>query len=98
MAAQTRIRTVSFRSCVIVGKFQTVHVEATADVPLNRKPEGVLEDLKRFVAKELIKAKEGEEKSVMRSVKQRVGRFADELVQQQDLLEDDTDPFADPDY
>jgi len=55
-----RIKSVSFRSCVSIGKFQTVHVEASADVPPSVSPRAALDTVKSFVAAELRRAKEGE--------------------------------------
>lgn len=74
MTPITRIRTITFRSNVAIGKFQHAHIEVTADVPLNRKPESVLVDLQRFVAKELTKVREGEVKNI--TVQKRL-RFTD---------------------
>lgn len=49
----TRIKTVSFRANIRRKAFETIHIEATADVLLNQTPEKVLHDLKAFVAREL---------------------------------------------
>lgn len=56
-----KIKSVSFRANVSVdGKYNHIHIEASADVPEGRKPEDVLETLKGWIAYELRKAKEGE--------------------------------------
>lgn len=79
MKPVTRIRSVSFRSSVQIKSFQHVHVEASADVPLNRTPESVLDDVKKFVARELLRAKNGEIKQETRQVLTRGGAFKDLL-------------------
>lgn len=56
-----RIKSVSFRANTSLdSKFNHIHIEASADVPLNERPEAVLDALKKFVAKELKFAKEGQ--------------------------------------
>jgi len=65
-ASETRIKSVSFRSCVTIAQFRTVHIEASADVPVGVDPTKVVEDLKNFVASELKIAKDGEVRPVRR--------------------------------
>lgn len=54
-----KIRSVSFRANLAIDKFQHIHIEATADVPKDHEPEQVIEELKDFVARELIRARDG---------------------------------------
>lgn len=81
MSSKVRIKSVSFRSCVSIGSYQTVHVEASADVLLNQTPEQVVDKLKVFVAAELRRAKEGDPKKIVerREVIARQGRFRELL-------------------
>lgn len=69
-----RIKTVSFRSSIEVGKFQHVHIEMSADVEDGQTAREVLDQLKGAVAVELVRAKQGEESKTP-------GRFADLLTQ-----------------
>lgn len=60
-APKYKIKSVSFRSNFAVdGKYNHIHVEACADVPVGVNPQAVLDELKDFVANELRRAKEGE--------------------------------------
>jgi hypothetical protein len=57
----TVIKSVSFKAnCSVEGRFNHVHIEAAADVPIGVSPRAVLEDLKEFVATELKRAKDGD--------------------------------------
>lgn len=56
---EVRIDRVTFRSSVQIRDFQHAHVEASATVPPGVTPEDALDKVKRFVAKELLIAKEG---------------------------------------
>ena len=77
---KARIKSVSFRSCVMVGRFQTVHIEASSDVPVGMRAESVLNDLKLFVAKELARAAEGETVQVVETKK--TGAFEEVIAVQ----------------
>lgn len=55
------ITSVSFRSSVPgPDRFQHLHVEATASVPPGEDAEAVLDGVKDFVARQLVRAKRGE--------------------------------------
>jgi hypothetical protein len=57
---QVKIKSVSFRSSIQLKEFQHVHIEAAADVPVGESAGHTLDVLKKFVAAELRRAKEGE--------------------------------------
>jgi len=56
---ETKIKSISFRSCVSIASYQTVHIEASADVTPGQTTKQVLDDLKEFVKTELRLAKDG---------------------------------------
>jgi len=68
------ISSVSFRGNLPIAGFQHIHIEATASVPAGVAPDVVLDELKKFVAAELKRAKDGVVEPVTRE-----GRFADML-------------------
>jgi hypothetical protein len=71
-----KIKSVTFRSSIPTGtKFQHLHVEASADVPAGANPSAVLDGVKAFVARELVRARDGEKPKPVA----RPGRFQDEL-------------------
>ena len=66
--AKTRITSVTFRSSIELAPFQHAHVEASAEVGAGADPADTLQDVKNFVAFELLRAKHGD--SVPESVRQ----------------------------
>lgn len=72
------IKILAVRANVTFGNYQSLHIEASADVLPGQTPDQVLEALKDFVATELVKARDGVEKEVIRQIKS-VERFADRL-------------------
>lgn len=54
------IKTVSFRGMLMIGQYQNLHLEASADVPEGRTARETLDHLKKFVATELKRAKDGQ--------------------------------------
>lgn len=69
-----RIKSVSFRSNIEVGRFQHLHIEMSADVAEGETAREVLDALKNAVAMELIRAKNGEQVKVD-------GKFTDLLTE-----------------
>lgn len=69
-----KIKTLSVRSSIEIGRFQHLHIEATADVTGNT-PEATLDELKQFVADQLIRARLGDKPQP----RPKQGRFNDML-------------------
>lgn len=69
-----KIKSVTFRSSIPGAKqFQHLHVEASADVPPGANASDILDGVKAFVARELVRAKDGQTPKPAA----RQGRFSD---------------------
>lgn len=80
---RVKITQVTFRSMVMVGKFQTVHIEASAQVGAGESPSEVLAGVKQFVAAELRRARDG----VRQKPVPVQGKFTDMLQTSEDTWE-----------